>query len=56
MAKKKKKYQPRKIDEKDLKEFKELTKTINDNMKKISDTYKKWWDKDKGSWKKGYKG
>ena len=54
--KKKKKYQPKKTDEKTLKEFKELTKTINNNMKKISDTYKKWWDVETGTWKKGYKG
>ncbi len=56
MTKKKKKYQPKKTDEKTLKEFKELTKTINNNMKKISDTYKKWWDVETGTWKKGYKG
>ena len=53
---KKKKYQPKKTDQQNLKELKELTKTIDDKIKKISDTYKKWWDKDKGSWKKGYKG
>lgn len=52
---KKKKYIPKKDDDWDLEEARKHRKIINEKIKSISDTYKKWWDKDKKTWKKGYK-
>ena len=51
---KKKKYIAPKVNEDELKEFKEHSKIINEKMKAISAKYRKWWDKDKGQWKKGF--
>tara|TARA_R100000008_G_C3583235_1_gene170128 strand:- start:224 stop:397 length:174 start_codon:yes stop_codon:yes gene_type:complete len=52
---KKKKYTPPKTDKKELEEFKKHSKIIEEKIKAISETYRKWWDKDKGTWKEGYK-
>jgi len=52
---KKKKYQPREDDDWDLEEAREHRRVINEKIKSISETYKKWWDKDKKTWKEGYK-
>ncbi len=56
MAPKKKKYIPNKTDEKELQEFRDHLRMINDKTKAIVDKYRKWWDKDKRTWKKGFKG
>ena len=53
---KKKKYAPPKTDKKDLEEFRKHSKLIEEKTKAICEKYRKWWDKDKGTWKKGYKG
>ena len=55
MMAKKKKYVPPKTNKDDLEEFKKHSKMIEGKIKAISETYKKWWDKDKGTWKEGYK-
>ncbi len=53
---KKKKYQPREDDDWDIEEAREHRRIISEKIKSISDTYRKWWDKDRKTWKKGYKG
>jgi hypothetical protein len=52
---KKKKYTAPKEDKKEIEEFKEHSKLIDEKIKAISATYKRWWDKDKKTWKQGYK-
>ena len=56
MARKKKKFKANKTDEKELEEFREHIRIMNDKSKAISEKYKRWWDKDKKTWKKGFKG
>ena len=51
----KKKYIPNKIDEKELEEFRDHQKIINEKTKAIVEKYRKWWDKDKKTWKKDFK-
>ena len=51
----KKKYIPYKIDEKELEEFRDHIKMINEKTRLISEKYRKWWDKEKKTWKKGFK-
>ena len=53
--KKKKKYQPREDDDWDIEADREHRRIIEQKSKAISEIYKKWWDKDKKTWKKGYK-
>jgi hypothetical protein len=53
---KKKKFNKPKTDELELQEFREHLKMINEKTKTIVDKYRKWWDKDKRTWKKGFKG
>ena len=53
--KKKKKYQPREDDNWDIEADREHRRIIEEKLKAISETYKKWWDKEKHTWKKGYK-
>jgi|TARA_Y100000310_G_scaffold339149_1_gene430929 hypothetical protein len=53
---KKKKYQAPKRDTKELQEFREHIKTINEKSKVISEKYKMWWDSDAKTWKKGFEG
>ena len=53
---KKKRYQKPKDDKQELEKFREHTMLINDKTKKIVEKYKKWWDKENGTWKKGFKG
>ena len=36
--------------------FGEHLKMINEKTKAIVEKYRKWWDKDKRTWKKGFKG
>ena len=52
----KKKYIPNKANEKELEEFRDHSKMINNKTKDIVEKYRKWWDKDKKTWKKGFKG
>ena len=54
MPPKKKKYIPKKTDEKELQEFRDHLKMINDKTKKIVEKYRTWWDKEKKTWKKGF--
>lgn len=56
MPPKKKKYQPTKTDDKELQDFRDHIKMINEKTKVIVEKYRKWWDKDKRTWKKGFKG
>ena len=55
MAPKKKKYIPNDTDEKDLKEFRDHLKMINEKTKSIVEKYRKWWDKEKKTWKEGFR-
>lgn len=52
---KKKAYKGHKVDEEELQELREHSKMIDEKSKAITEKYRKWWDKDKGTWKKGYK-
>ena len=52
MPPKKKKFNKPKTDEKELQEFRDHIKMINEKNKAISEKYRKWWDKDKKTWKK----
>jgi len=56
MAKKKAKYKAPKVNEGEIKEFKEHLKMLNEKIKAISEKYKKWWDTEKRGWKEGFKG
>ena len=56
MPPKKKKYQTPKTNEQELLEFREHSKLIDEKTKAIIEKYRKWWDKDKQTWKKGFKG
>ena len=51
----KKKYIPNKTNEKELEDFRDHLKIINEKTKAIVEKYRKWWDKDKKTWKKGFK-
>jgi len=53
---KKKKFNKPKDDERELQEFREHIKVINEKTKAIVEKYRKWWDKDKRTWKRGFKG
>ena len=54
MAPKKKKYIANDTDEKELKEFRDHLKMINEKTKAIVEKYRRWWDKEKKTWKKGF--
>lgn len=56
MPPKKKKFNKPKTDEKELQEFRDHIKMINEKNKAISEKYRKWWDKDKKTLKKEFKG
>ena len=53
---KKKVYKAQDIDEDEMARFKEHSKLMNQKSKTISEKYRKWWDKDKKTWKEGFKG
>ena len=53
---KKKVYKAQDIDEDEMARFKEHSKLMNQKSKAISEKYRKWWDKDKKTWKEGFKG
>ena len=48
-------YKGQEVDEKELQEFRKHSKMIDEKSKVIIEKYRKWWDKDKGTWKKGFK-
>ena len=52
---KKKPYQPQNDDDWDEDAASEHRRIINEKSKTISETYKKWWDKDKKTWRRGFK-
>tara|TARA_R110000824_G_scaffold71795_1_gene183680 strand:- start:1197 stop:1373 length:177 start_codon:yes stop_codon:yes gene_type:complete len=52
---KKKPYQPQNDDDWDEGAASEHRRIINEKSKTISETYKKWWDKDKKTWRRGFK-
>jgi len=52
---KKKKYEAPEASKKEIAALREHSKLIDKKIKAISETYKKWWDKDKKTWKKGFK-
>ena len=54
MGKKKAKFRSPKVSQKDLEEFREHLKIIDEKSKAISEKYKKWWDSDKRGWKRGF--
>ena len=56
MPPKKKKFSKPKTDEQELQRFREHLKMINEKNKAIAEKYRKWWDKDKRTWKEGFKG
>ena len=56
MPPKKKKYIPNKTEEKELQEFRDHLRMINEKTRTIVEKYRKWWDKDTRTWKKGFKG
>jgi hypothetical protein len=53
---KKKKYQAPKADTKELQEFREHIKMIDEKSKAISEKYKMWWDSGAKRWKRGFDG
>ena len=53
---KKKTFKKQETDEEDLAKFKEHIKMINEKTKKIVNKYRTWWDKEKRTWKEGFKG
>ena len=55
MPPKKKKYIANKTDEKELQEFRDHLKMINEKTKNIVEKYRKWWDKEKKTWKEGFR-
>ena len=55
MPPKKKKYIPKKADERELQEYKDHLKMINEKTKNIVEKYRKWWDKEKKTWKEGFR-
>ena len=48
-------YKKNKVDEEELQELREHSKMIDEKSKAIIEKYRKWWDKDKHTWKKGFK-
>ena len=54
MPPKKKKYQATKTDDKELQEFRDHSKMIDEKTKNIIGKYRKWWDKENKTWKKGF--
>tara|TARA_Y100000296_G_C5135360_1_gene237887 strand:+ start:998 stop:1180 length:183 start_codon:yes stop_codon:yes gene_type:complete len=56
MAAKKKRFNAPKANEKELEEFREHIKLINQKSKAISEKYRAWWDTENKTWKKGFKG
>ena len=55
MAKKKRLKKPETSQE-ELENFRLHIKMINEKTKAIGEKYRKWQDKDKKTWKKGFKG
>ena len=53
---KKKRFQKPDFDQEELDKFRLHIKMINEKTKAICEKYRKWWDKDKKTWKKGFKG
>ena len=53
---KKKRFKKQETSEEELENFRLHSKMINDKTKAIVEKYRKWWDKDKRTWKKGFKG
>jgi len=54
MGKKKAKFRSPKVSQKELEEFREHLKIVDEKSKAISEKYKKWWDSDKRRWKRGF--
>tara|TARA_R110000787_G_scaffold73279_2_gene163196 strand:+ start:3387 stop:3566 length:180 start_codon:yes stop_codon:yes gene_type:complete len=52
---KKKPYKSTDTDEKELQELKKHSDMIEGKVKAVIEKYRKWWDKDKKTWKKGFK-
>ena len=53
---KKKTFKKQETDKEELTKFKEHIKMNNEKTKKIVDKYRAWWDKEKRTWKEGFKG
>tara|TARA_Y100001936_G_scaffold153819_1_gene150050 strand:- start:2519 stop:2698 length:180 start_codon:yes stop_codon:yes gene_type:complete len=53
---KKKRFKKPETDEEELAKFREHIKMINEKTKQIANKYRTWWDKDKKTWKEGFKG
>ena len=53
---KKKRFKKPVTDEEELAKFREHIKMINEKTKQIANKYRTWWDKDKKTWKEGFKG
>ena len=53
---KKKRFKKPETDEEELAKFREHIKMINGKTKQIANKYRTWWDKDKKTWKEGFKG
>ena len=56
MMAKKKKYVPQKDDDWDVEADREHRRIVGEKEKAIKAKYQRWWDQDKGTWKKGFKG
>ena len=53
---KKKKYTPKKDDDWDIEEAREHRRIITEKSKAITEKYKLWWDSEKHTWKKEFRG
>ena len=53
---KKKSFKKQETNEEELENFRLHSKMINEKTKKIVDKYRTWWDKEKRTWKEGFKG
>ena len=54
MPPKKKKFKANKTDQKELEEFKEHLKKIDNKTKEIVRRYQKYWDYERNQWKDGF--
>ena len=53
---KKKTFKKPENDKEELENFRLHIKMINEKTKQIVNKYRTWWDKDKKTWKEGFKG
>ena len=56
MTRKKTRFKSPKADDKELEEFREHSKMMDEKSKAISKKYKTWWDDEKKTWKRGFDG